>query len=257
MVTTEYLLERKAFLEKRIRALERELTHLPKDKLICYMKGKYATWYKDCAIDGNTIREYLPKSKKEEARILAKKTYVYRICNDMKNELYAIEGYLKRIGPDQHSKMISADSPYRELLTNFDSWEHEPYPKSTDHPEHLIVPAPKGEFVRSKSEAAIARILHENNIQYRYEYIHNLGGYDIASDFTIIHPRTFKEYVWEHFGLSDSENYIDNNIMFKLPLYLKEGYVPGYNFIMTFETLQHPLGYKDIERIVKETFLDD
>ncbi len=256
MRTTDYLLEKKATIEQEIRKLDRELKHLPDDNLICYIKGGYPTWYKDSVIDGKTQRHYISKKDKEEAKLLAQKTYKYRLRNDLKNELCAINSYLKHIKPEQHTKMITADSPYRELLYNSNSWENLPYNKSSDHPEHLIVPAPKGEFVRSKSEAIIAQILYSNNIQYRYEYIHNLGGYEIASDFTILHPTTFEEHIWEHFGLSDKESYINNNIMFKLPLYLKEGYIPGHNFIMTFENSQHPLGYAEIERLVKHHFLD-
>ena len=258
MNTTDYLIERKAVLEKEIRKLEAQLKKMPEDRLYCYryQKGNsnYVTWYRQHTEKDKLIRNYIPKKNIREAKTLAKRTYKQRLLYDLQNELNSIHSYLKARRADYTSKMFEFDSPYRDLLYENSDWENEPYEKSTDYPEALIVPAPKGEMVRSKSEASIAQILFNHQIQYRYENIHVINGYPIASDFTILHPIDGREVIWEHFGRIDDPEYIDITT-FKLNRYLKQGYIPGYNLILTFETKEHPLSIMAIEEIVKRHFL--
>ncbi len=99
----------------------------------------------------------------------------------------------------------------------------------------------------------IAQSLFSKKIPYRYENIHDIYDYPIATDFTIMHPRTEKIILWEHFGLADNPNY-QRKIEFKLIKYLKAGYLPGHNMIITFEDSTHPLSFIEIEEIVKKYF---
>ncbi len=260
MSTTEYFREREQILVQEIKALEAELKGFPDGKLQCYKVSKsgyeYNNWYRSIiSKEGNESRTYIPKSERKTAETLAQKLYDERLLKDKKNELAAVSLYLRHRKPEEYNKMLEFDSPYRELLIDKDDWENSPYEKSTDHPEHLIVPAPKGEKMRSKAEAMIAQSLFNHNIPYRYEWVHDFGGYKYASDFTILHPKTLLEHVWEHFGLADDPHYINTNIAIKIPRYLMNGYLPGYNFIMTFEDSMHPLSYMDIEEIVEKYFL--
>ncbi len=259
MSTTEHFLTRAQVLEKEIRDLESQLKRCPEGKLVCYSYSKkgtvYHSWRKEIIVDNKKKRIYLPKENDEEAKSLAKKNFLTRLLHDKKNELAAVQAYLSRRRPNQYEKMLDQDSPYRELLINAGDWEYQPYEKSNDHPEHLLVKAPKNELVRSKSEAMIAQALFNHQIPYRYEYIHDFGGYPTASDFTILHPKTNEEHIWEHFGLADDPKYINGNIAVKIPRYLMNGYLPGHNFIMTFEDEKHPLSYQDIEEIIQKYFL--
>ena len=112
-----------------------------------------------------------------------------------------INYYIKNRINNDPSALLSIGSPYRELLVSSTpsliSWEYAPYNKSTDYPEDLIVPAPKGEMMRSKSEASIAQVLYSHGIPYRYEEIHEIYGTDMATDFTIMHPKTGAIILWE------------------------------------------------------------
>ena len=259
MNTLTFFTEEKQRLEAEIQELEAQLKKMPAGTLISYKPKEkdtdnYSLWYKETTVNGRKKREYLPKAKEAQARILAEKSFKFRQLCDKKNELESINRYLTHRKEERYSKMLDADSPYRELLINRAGWENEEYEKSEDHPEHLTIPAPKDEYVRSKSEAMIAQALFDKGIPYRYECIHNLDGSRIASDFTILHPKTEKEYIWEHFGLSDNPEYA-RNISIKLPKYLKEGYLPGYNLILTFENNEHPLSFIKIEEIVQQYFL--
>jgi hypothetical protein len=193
-----------------------------------------------------------------EAKLLAQKMYLSRALNDKKNELKCIDFYLKHRKNENYSDMFRTDSPYRELLVVQNSianeWEYAPYEKSTDHPEHLIHPAPKGEMVRSKSEADIAQSLFSHNIPYRYEEIHDIDGHSIATDFTVLHPKTKEIKLWEHLGLSDKTNY-QQTVEFKMIHYLRAGYLPGHDLILTFEDKARPFSYLDAEEVVNKYFL--
>ena len=259
MSTNEQLSARAKVLEKEIHDLEAQLKDYPEGKLVSYSYSKkgiqYHTWRKEIVADNKKVRLYLPKENENEAKSLAEKVFLSRLLHDKKNELLSVKAYLSHRKPNQYEKMLEQDSPYRELLANNDNWEYQPYEKSSDHPEHLLVQAPKGEKVRSKSEAMIAQALFNHQIPYRYEYVHDFGGYQIASDFTILHPNTLEEYIWEHFGMADDPKYINSNIAIKIPRYLLNGYLPGHNFIMTFEDENHPLSYLEVEEIIQKYFL--
>jgi len=254
----EYYVGKRDVLTREINELEKELSSMPEGVLASYKVnspgGGHTLWYKKTTDNGKVKREYIQKSDFALAKTLAEKNYKSLLLSDKKNELKSIDAYLKHRKPDKSHRMFDPKSAYSEFFNVYEDWEYMPYEKSTDHPEHLNVPAPKDEFVRSKSEATIAQILFQNHIPYRYEYIHYLCGVAIATDFTILHPKTYEEYVWEHFGRLDDPGYVARNIM-KLPKYFKEGYIPGRNFIMTFETVEYPLGYMEVEDIVRRYFL--
>ena len=255
----EVFIERKLALEDEIRRLEEALGAMPEGSIVCYQHRigdkKYPQFYKLTDVDGKTKRKYLSEKDLPEARILAKKHYYRRMLLDLRNELKCINLYIKNRNDDDTSAIIAVGSPYRKLLDeNLNNWEYMPYNKSTDHPEHLIVPGPKGEMVRSKSEAMIAQVLYSHAIPYRYEEIHDIYGYPIATDFTIMHPKTGKIILWEHFGRCDDPDY-QKTIDFKMPRYIRAGYLPGVDMITTFEDSKRPLSYIEVEKLVQFYFL--
>ena len=258
MKQTDFFIEQKKQLNSEIRELKTELSHYPEGSIVCYKATKkgstYIQRYKIQYENGRQKRSFLSKKQLDEAKILAQKAYKYRLLCDKKNELEAINAYLNCRNPETHSQMLSWDSPYKDLLLDNNDWENEEYEKSQNHPEHLIIPAPKGEYVRSKSEAIIAHVLFEHHIPYRYECMKDINGTTMAPDFTILHPRTSSEFIWEHFGLLDNDDYV-SSVAYKIPRYIRSGYIPGHNFIMTFEDTKHPLSYIEVEEIVRKYFL--
>ncbi len=261
MNQTEYYVDRRNKLEAEISELRFEIGNMPQGNLTIYtrhIKGKaYHSYYKEILIDGEWTRIYIPKDKLSDAKILAQKTYKTRLLRDKENELKCINYFLKHRIDDRFSELLYFPSPYSTLLSDNDCdpvlWEQESYNKSMEHPEHLIIKAPKGEFVRSKSEAMIAQSLFSKQIPYRYENIHEICGYPIATDFTIMHPKTREIILWEHFGLAEKRDY-QRTIEFKLDKYLQAGYLPGHNLILTFEDTPRPLSFIEVEEIVKKHF---
>lgn len=112
---------------------------------------------------------------------------------------------------------------------------------------------PKEEF-RSKSEYIIASKLKNKDISFKYEkelFLHNYGR--VYPDFTIFDPNTNKEIYWEHFGMMDDIEYRDKTYR-KIQAYIDNGYLPGINFIMTFESAVKPLNYKLVNKMISEYF---
>lgn len=263
MDQTTYFIERKKKLEEEIKKIERRLSSMPEETILCQRQVKndktYYVFYKQKIVNGQKVRTFISKKKNlKEARLLAKKMYLSQMQKDMHNELKCINYYLNHRHTHNYSEMLGQDSPYRELLVDqrhiTNEWEYAPYEKSTDHPEHLTHPAPKGEMVRSKSEAKIAQSLFSHNIPYRYEEIHDIYGSPIATDFTIMHPVTHQIILWEHFGRCDDPGY-QPTIDYKMYRYIRAGYLPGYNMITTYEDSKHPLSFLEVEEIVHKYFL--
>ena len=112
---------------------------------------------------------------------------------------------------------------------------------------------PKEEF-RSKSEYIIASKLKNKAIPFKYEkelFLHNYGR--VYPDFTIFDPNINQEIYWEHFGMMDDSDYRDKTYR-KIQAYLDNGYLPGINFIMTFESSSKPLNYRLVEKMIAEYF---
>ena len=108
-------------------------------------------------------------------------------------------------------------------------------------------------MVRSKSEAFIANELSARGIPFRYECLLDIDGATYYPDFTIMRPFDRKIIIWEHFGLLDKPSYIDNATS-KLNMFIKNGWIPGKNLIITTETDQFPLDIRQIEELVKFHF---
>ena len=127
------------------------------------------------------------------------------------------------------------------------------YVKNLKHPEHLVHKVSKDEFVRSKSEAMIAKLLKQNRIPYRYECQLILDDIELYPDFTIRHPRTGEVYIWEHFGLLNKPEYV-KNMHSKMQIFTANNFLPGINLITTYETKENPLSYEMVEMLVNYYF---
>ncbi len=119
-------------------------------------------------------------------------------------------------------------------ITDPEAWLAKPRKYSDYKPEGKKYPTPDGWVVRSKSEVIICNTLRHLGIPYVYEEEHNIGGITIATDFTILIPKQGREILYEHFGMLSDQEYFEKFII-KLKQYLRAGYVPGVNLIITLE----------------------
>ena len=238
-------------LEKEISNLRKELSKCPQGTLvICNINGKNRYYHQKKNADGSYSRHYLGKDNIGLARHLARKTYIKNKLLDLENELKSIRRYLSVRKKTDYKQLLTKDSIYRELFA-YDSWEYEPYDKSTSHPEALIIQAPKGDIVRSKSEALIANALYDRGIPYRYECGLDLGGYIFHPDFTVKKVGSGEIIIWEHFGKVDDPKYFQKNVVWKLKKYIENGYIPGKNLIITWETKNTPLSIEEVSKMIE------
>ncbi|WP_408069924.1 hypothetical protein [Butyrivibrio sp. JL13D10] len=253
---TNYYSTRKQLLTRLLLKYQSEVNTLPDGTLVIYQNG--AKWYlqeKDSS--GKIKRTYISKSRADYASQLAKKALLNSYIRDIKNEISAINAYLRVRKHCKLDKITSPDSPYIPLLSDSYHWLcDQEYESNPNHPEALLVKAPKDQFVRSKSEAIIAYALYDHQLSYAYEKALVLGDYTIYPDFTIRHPFSNKLYIWEHFGLADQSKY-QNSMCNKIRNYINSGYIPGNNLILTYETPACPLDISYVQGLISLHFGDD
>ncbi|MBQ6845293.1 MAG: ATPase [Agathobacter sp.] len=254
------MLEKSKQLESQMRGIQNKLKKMPEGKLICSHTGPYCKWERS---DGHK-KTYIPKKDRELAEKLAAKKYLSALWNDLKHEKDAIDLYLRRHSnyEPQVDKLLTDSTEVVKLLSPYlsplskelEEWMNSPYEKNLKHPEYLTQKIGMNQFVRSKSEAMIAKVLKQHKIPYRYEAKLELDGVTIYPDFTIRHPKTGDFFYWEHFGLLDNQEYI-KNMHLKLQTFTSNNLMPGICLIMTYENQEHPLTFEMIEILVKYYFL--
>ena len=229
-------------------------------------KGRYTEYY-HIKEDGDTHGKYLPKRQEATARQLAQKDYDEKIINLVKEEITALKAYLNKAPKIQafYTKMCPARQKLITPLTLSDDqytaqWKTEPYQGLPFAPDAPVYTTNKGERVRSKSEVLIANALAQHKIPYRYEYPlklqrqHNGNSTTLYPDFLCLNLRTRQEFIWEHFGLMDSQEYVSNTVS-KLNLYAQNKILPGKNLIITMETNKEPLTPDIINQMIHEFLL--
>ena len=252
-MSESYFAKRKLILEKEIERHRTELLQYPAGRLVRNQKGDKTRWYHyKKKKDGSYERKYLNKENILVAQKLARKEYIKAFLKDKENELKSIDKYLKIRKETYHQEYKDACDKYRELLGT-GRWDAEVYEKNPSHPENLIVKAPKGEYVRSKSEALIANALFDAGIQYRYECGITLDGVIIYPDFTIKTDNN-NLLLWEHFGKMDDPDYL-KQVNWKMNLYMKNGYYPGKNLLVTYETQMKPLIIEDVMKVITDNLM--
>lgn len=254
------ILEEYDLLQTRIQEIQEEIGVLPEGKLICSRGNNCYKWYQTI----NHSRTYIPKSNRTLAEQLAVKKYLSLTLEYLLKEKTALEFYLRHHSenPNQAEQLLRENPGYQDLLAPYfkpksethQIWMDTPYPQNTKFPENLVHKTSAGIYVRSKSEAMITLFLHTHGIPFRYECMLNLGTTAIYPDFTILHPETSKIYYWEHFGMMDNSNYVQNACS-KLQLYSANGIIPSIQLITTYETKDHPLSYEEISWVASHYFL--
>lgn len=256
---------RQQFLENLIRQKTKSLQNVPEGRLrgIAHGKGYQYFWRKKTSDRAGT---YIKASEKELAYRLGQKEYDRRILRSSEAESRLIAKLLsyyqneKNILPeeiyDRMSPWLAAIvMPCIEPTDQFvKRWQEQTYSEmpSYSKPEGFI--SERQENMRSKSELLIGNALYKHNIPYHYEKPLKLKGTTLFPDFTTLDRRTRKEIIWEHFGMLDNSEYLENAIN-KLITYAQNGYYPGNGLIITFETRQHPLSTQMIEAMIKKYYL--
>ena len=200
---------------------------------------------------------FLPLTQMEKIKKLAQKDYDSKLIKILKTQIISLEKYIAR--SDQkieqlYSKMNKTrrslitpatltDEQYAEEWRN-ETWSGKPF--SENAPEYLTA---RNERVRSKSELIIADTLNRKGIPYRYEYPLEMNNITFHPDFLCLNLRTRQEFIWEHFGMMDNAEYLEQT-MKKLKLYNENEYFIGRNLIITMESSNIPINTQQLEQII-------
>lgn len=204
---------------------------------------------------------YIPRSEKALVERLVQKNYDESVLEAAEKARTAIEKFISAYERANVNGIFGTMHTARQALTRpvaypdeefARMWESLPY-EGKDFDGVAELWTARGERVRSKSEVIIADTLARLKIPYRYEFPHKMGRATFYPDFTCLNLRTRQEFIWEHFGLVEDEDYA-KNMVGKMGLFAKNGFYPGANLITTSETRESPLD-SALVRLYAEKYL--
>ncbi len=168
-----------------------------------------------------------------------------------KYDISEIEAIYDKMSVTKKKLVIPVIEPEEVFLEKWKSVSYSPMPIENETDFYSGC----GVRVRSKSELLIADMLEQSGIPYRYEYpltLKNEGT--VHPDFLCLNVRKRTEFIWEHFGMMDNISYANRNID-KIQKYAQNGYLPGKNMIMTFETSLHPVSTIMIRKMIENCLI--
>lgn len=235
-------------IEVDIKNTEKKIKHLPRGHLQCFRNGDNYKWFILTTADKKIKRKYIPRSDEEKAESLALKSYLEAELRAHREELKAINMYLRHCNrKDYAENYLAASSEHRRLVNaartrilagkdeELQRWLSDPNPSIAPKQDQRTLMSQAGFKVRSKSEQIIVALLMRHDIAFQYEQRLYVSGKAIYPDFMIMHSTSHKVYIWEHLGMMDNEGYRKHNL-WKLDEYAKIGFIPGDNLILTYET---------------------
>lgn len=252
-----------SYVRKQIDEISTLLKCMPKENLACSHDGKYYRYF----FSRNGTQYYISKKDRATAVKLAEKKYYEALLMDLKSEEILLGIYQKgnkaKVGccasliEDEGIYRLLKDSKCFEkrrdtiLTEEIKSWMEEEYDRNMYHPEKLVHKGAAGHYLRSKSEELIDLVLYQMGVAYRYECALNLREAIIYPDFTLKHPITGEITYWEHFGMMDNEQYVED-YHHKMKIYIANGIIPTINLITTYETGDNPFTIDKARRTVEE-----
>lgn len=242
---------------------ENSLLRAPAGTLhVCSSGGRTQYYHRTNRSDCSEV--YIRDKDIQLAKRLAQKDYDKRVLNAIDKELKAIDKYIANV------PFVDAEQVYetlhkgrqeliepiyetdKQFIYNWENVNYQGKSFETDSPEYYTA---KGERVRSKSEVIIADVLEREEIPYRYEWPITLNGIGrVHPDFTVLNRRTRKELYWEHFGMMDDSDYVENAV-YKISKYEQNGLYVGDKLIFTYETRKMPINQKQIKGIIQQYLL--
>lgn len=238
-------------LQFRASALQHALEKAPEGTLTYNQVCDRFYYYIQLKHNGKRVRRYLTDPALLSA-LLSKKIRK-ALLQDTNNEMEAAESYLKKRKNYSPAKVLEKDAMRFLLIKTLDKWQNADYETNPYHPEGLNVEGANGVMVSSKSEGDITWGLADAALPNRYEQKTIVNGKVIYPDFTIFHPTTGQIILWEHFGKMDDPHYAQKAYR-KISDYIKEGYFPGDNLIVTYEDKKHPLTNRRIRAEIQYYF---
>ena len=254
---------RKEYLEQLIDLKVEQISHAPTGTIrVSESNGSYQYYYR--APGNKTKAVYIKSNERPFAAAVVQREYDEKVLFAAKNEFFYLNGMLSRyeigtaediyenLPPARRALVTPILLPDDEFVKNWLAQTYEGLGFEDGAPEFY---ADSGLRVRSKSEIGIANKYAELQIPMLFERPLKLKGWKtVYPDFTLLNVRLRKEFIHEHLGKMDDPEYAEENVA-KINAYEKNGYYPGKNLILTFETKGNPFDVRKIEDIAKQYLL--
>ena len=213
--------------------------------------------------NGEKVTRYAHSNELQLLKALAQRDYekkVQKLVDERLKQISILAGSYRDNELDDifeklcESRKCLVQAVEPTLRQKTEEWCAEKYEGKGFYDDKPEIYTKRGERVRSKSEKIIADMLADAGLNYRYEYPLFLDDYiEVFPDFTILHPVTMKEIIWEHFGLMSDPDYAAKALR-KIDSYIKKGYYLGDRLIVTFEGNGTDLDVKSIEKMIEHYF---
>lgn len=254
MRLNEQLEKRKEELNKAALIVEERIGKAPEGKLRISKSKGYVRFY-NITTKGSKNGKYINSKATDLAGRLAQKEYDNEVIEKISKELYCLDLYENVVKKGTFENVYDSLSDIRKELVEpiylpdeefVKNWLDRKYEKMGFGDGEPAYDTAVGARVRSKSEALISNSLERRKIPQLYEVPLELKGYGkVRPDFVVLNVRTRQEYIWEHFGMLDDPAYLEK-AMKKIEAYIANGYIPGINLIITFESSRHPLDLRTV-----------
>ncbi|MFM1603011.1 hypothetical protein ABGF26_07765 [Helcococcus ovis] len=233
-----------------------------KGGLVARKKGnKYIYYHKTKRKNGKFTEKYLRNDEMNTVKTLAYNSYIKKLKKHVSKTLLLLKK-LSKLNlengideiyvslPDSKKSLFSPIEPTWEQVLKH--WKSIPYEKKLFLPNSQEIYTNKSERVRSKSEKILADYFDSIGLEYKYECPIVISKYStLHPDFTFLSPITKQEIYWEHFGIMDNKEYV-NNAISKLEAYNSIGIYQGKNLIITYETQIKSLNTNFFKNLVNE-----
>lgn len=263
LLSLSNLKRRALYLETIIEEKEQILENEPKG-ILRISNGRGNTQFYSKASSKDKKWTFLRKKDRELASALAQRDYDQRVLNLAMKELSTLNKLIGRyelgtaediygkLQPARRALVTPILLPDEEFAKNWLAQSYEGLGFEEGAPEYY---AESGLRVRSKSEIGIANKYDEFEIPMLFERPIKLKGWKtVYPDFTLLNVRLRKEFIHEHLGKMDDPEYLMENIA-KINAYMKNGYFPGKNLILTFETKSQPFDLRIMDLIINQYLL--
>ena len=267
MIKKSVLIERLDELDIIISKKMKSLDKAPPGSIHINRKGNKI--YYDYIYNGRRHLKSNDKADQTLARMLAQKAYDETVLKQAQKERSALmrllNVYENGCAEDCYASLNAARRqivvPIRLTDEQYAAeWQAQRFQTNTLPPDIASFITDRGERVRSKSEMLIANKLYARGLCYFYEpkimlTDHQTGmRYAAHPDFAVLIPHTRKEVLWEHLGMMDNADYVNQNLH-RLRDYENCGFRHGDNLIVTYETLKAPLDSRYIDSVIKQCLL--
>lgn len=257
LLAKKQLVEMKRFADRLCKAVKRA----PAGRLRITKSNGCVQYYH---VKDNPPGVYLSSDRFNFAKSLAQKNYDSKVLREVHSCVSALEHFVESFLPEEILKVYDSLNPDRKRLVDSRiqsdeafaaEWLKMDYKSLKFDSDDIELYTSSGIRVRSKSEVIIAEVLERLKIPFRYEFpLKMKGGVCIHPDFVCLNVQTREEILWEHFGLMDNPDYVENFVL-KLHSYAKNGFVMGKNLIFTVENRNHPLSSREVEALARAFLL--